>query len=217
MEVVLANTIKRSRSPVTDSDGGTSAGDPGAGSADIGRKDRAFAPVSTAEKAGAYILTVLAIFGLISGSVFVMLDENDHSSTSELFAKLSSVCITAGGSLLQLPRRNGSSQPKEKGADLSSSDGYQQAVPGSRSRLVVHSCVRTTQVSPSPVPRAHSRPTWRNRQSETEHRRGGYMEQNISYPRSNGGYAVSRETPFDRDRGRRIGRVHRLETSWEEE
>ncbi|EAQ89901.1 hypothetical protein CHGG_06520 [Chaetomium globosum CBS 148.51] len=53
MEVVLANTIQHSPSPVTDWDGGTSVGDPGAGGADVGRKNRAFPPVSTAERAGA--------------------------------------------------------------------------------------------------------------------------------------------------------------------
>jgi mannan endo-1,6-alpha-mannosidase len=217
MEVVLANTIQRSRPPVTGDNGGTSAGDPGAGSADIGRKDRAFPPVSAAEKAGAYMLTILTILGLVAGSVFVMLDENDQSPASERLSKLRSVCATAGSSLLRFSRRNSGSQPKEKGVDVSSSDGSQRAVSGSGSGLVVHSCVRITQVSPSPVPRIHFSPTRRITQPETAHRRGGYMEQNISYPRPNRGSTVPTETPLDQDRGRRNGRVHRLETSWEEE
>ncbi|KAK4043786.1 glycosyl hydrolase family 76-domain-containing protein [Parachaetomium inaequale] len=56
MEAVLANTIRHSRSPVTDWDGGTSVGDPGAGGADVGRKNRVFPTVSAAEKAGAHTL-----------------------------------------------------------------------------------------------------------------------------------------------------------------
>jgi mannan endo-1,6-alpha-mannosidase len=216
MEVVLANTIQRSRAPVTDSDGGTSVGDPGAGSADIGRKDRAFPPVSAAEKAGAYMLTVLTIFGLIAGSVFVMLDENDQSPASKWLAKLRLACIKADSSLLPLPPRNNGSQPKDKGVDVSSSNGPQQAVSGNRSGLVVHSCVRMTQVSPSPVPRAHPSTARRIIQSETAHRRG-HMEQNIPYPGPNRGSTVPTEAPFDRGISRRDERVHRLETSWEEE
>ncbi|KAK4247785.1 glycosyl hydrolase family 76-domain-containing protein [Corynascus novoguineensis] len=53
MEVVLANVIEHSKLPVTDWEGGTSAGDPGAGGADVGRKTPEFPSVSTAEKAGA--------------------------------------------------------------------------------------------------------------------------------------------------------------------
>ncbi|KAL2142430.1 hypothetical protein VTI28DRAFT_1139 [Corynascus sepedonium] len=83
MEVVLANVIEHSKLPVTDWEGGTSTGDPGAGGADVGRKTPEFPSVSTTEKAGACVLTVLIVIGLFAGSVFVLMDENDSLSAPE--------------------------------------------------------------------------------------------------------------------------------------
>ncbi|KAK4155141.1 mannan endo-1 6-alpha-mannosidase DCW1 [Chaetomidium leptoderma] len=139
MEVVLANTIERARAPVTDWDGGTSVGDPAAGGADVGRKNQVLPPISTAEKAGAYILTVLVILGLITGSVFVLLDENDPSSLSERFAKLCSAVAVAG---------HWSRQPNEKAVDRSDSDETQGDMLENGKGLVLHSCN-----SPHPKPR----------------------------------------------------------------
>ncbi|KAL2172635.1 hypothetical protein VTG60DRAFT_4754 [Thermothelomyces hinnuleus] len=95
MEVVLANAIEHSRPPVTDRNGGTSVGDPGAGGADVGRKTREeLSSVSTAEKTGAYILTVLFVIGVIAGSLFALDDEYDRSSVPERLARLRAVVVS---------------------------------------------------------------------------------------------------------------------------
>ncbi|KAH6855194.1 glycosyl hydrolase family 76-domain-containing protein [Chaetomium sp. MPI-CAGE-AT-0009] len=82
MEVVLANTIQNSRSPVTDWDGGTSVGDPGAGGADIGRKNRVFPPISTAEKAGARFASCGTTYYTIAlGKWLLMTNEVENIKT----------------------------------------------------------------------------------------------------------------------------------------
>ena len=225
MEVVLANTIEEARPPVTNWTGGTSAGDPGAGGADVGRKNREFPPISTAEKAGAYILTVLTIAGLIVGCVFVLMDENDRSSPSGRFAQLLSGTVMASSwsrGLLKLQGQGSShSQLKKKGVDQSHSNGLQQDMAGKGKGIVLHSCVRTTQTSPSPLPRLHTSQSWRSSLSESAGeatQRGGIAEaetgwHNFSYP----SIAAPRETALQGNRGRKGGRVHWMETSWEEE
>ncbi|KAL1843902.1 hypothetical protein VTJ49DRAFT_6845 [Mycothermus thermophilus] len=62
MEVVLACLIQDMRAPVAEGEGGTSAGDPAAGGEDVGRSTgHEFRPVSAADKAGTWALTVLAL------------------------------------------------------------------------------------------------------------------------------------------------------------
>ncbi|KAJ4298524.1 hypothetical protein N0V88_003554 [Collariella sp. IMI 366227] len=118
MEVVLANMIQHTRPPVTDGGGGTSVGDPGAGGEDFGRKDVDFPPISAAQKAGAYILTVLTVLGLIVGSMFVLMDEDGHPKKQ--LAKIRSALVRAGnrGFGLRTFERQNSSGSKEKGGDL---------------------------------------------------------------------------------------------------
>lgn len=222
MEVVLANTIEEARPPVTNWTGGTSAGDPGAGGADVGRKNREFPPISTAEKAGAYILTILAIGGLILGSVFVLIDETDRSSQSERLVKLCSGAGNWSRGLLKLQGQD-SSQLKEKAVDRSDSNGLHQDTTEKGAGILLHSCVRTTRVSPSPstMPRLHINQSWRSTQSESAGeatQRGGITEvergwHNISYP----SLATLRETALQRNKGKRGGRVQWMETPWEEE
>ncbi|KAK4133345.1 glycoside hydrolase family 76 protein [Trichocladium antarcticum] len=67
MEVVLANMIQDTSSPVTDDSGGTSVGDPGAGGSDIGRTGIEFPPVSSAAKAGAYVDPILGLDSFLEG------------------------------------------------------------------------------------------------------------------------------------------------------
>ena len=229
MEVVLANTIQHSRPPVTDWDGGTSVGDPGAGGADVGRKNRVFPPISTAEKAGAYVLTVLIILALVAGSVFVRVDENDRSSPSERLARFRITLAKAGSwshSLLTL-RRQSSSQSKEKGVDRScggeGTQDYQQE-PGNGGSLAIHPSARTTQLSQHPVPKLHH--NWRDTRSEPSvveaaPPSGTALEfnngsQSYSYPRLVATFQ-GETAPQMGSRSRTSGRVHRMETSWEEE
>lgn len=231
MEVVLANTIQHSRPPVTDWAGGTSVGDPGAGGADVGRKNRVFPPISTAEKAGAYVLTVLVVLALLTGSVFVLVDENDRSSPSERLAKFRTTLAKAGSwsqSLLTL-RRQSSSQSKEKGVDRpyggeGRKDHQQQEDPGNEGSLAIHSCARTTQLSQHPIPKLHH--NWRDTRSETSameaaHSSATVLEfkngsQNHSYPRFVAPFQ-GETAPQLESRSRAASRVHRMETSWEEE
>jgi mannan endo-1,6-alpha-mannosidase len=229
MEVVLANTIQNSRSPVTDWDGGTSVGDPGAGGADIGRKNRVFPPISTAEKAGAYVITISAILGLIVGSAFVLMDENDESSPSERVARLRTTLVKASSwsrSLLTLQRQS-SSQSKDKGVDRShggeARQHQQPEAPTNREGLITHPCARTTQVSQQSDPNLQH--NWRGTRSKSLVREAAHLDvaglessndwQNYSSPRLI--TTVQKEmAPRMGTRSRTAGRVHCMETSWEE-
>ena len=69
LEVIQSNLIDVSEGPVTETSGGTSQGDPNAGTnSDIGPDDLNKEVVTTADKAGAGILTVLVIFVFIGGA-----------------------------------------------------------------------------------------------------------------------------------------------------
>jgi hypothetical protein len=158
MEVVLANMINDTSSPVTNETGGTSIGSPGAGGPPVEQTGREFPPISSAEKAGAYTLTVLAILGLIMGCVYVLTDETNHSSTSEKLAKLGSAVKAVGGccglSRSTLPCQS-VDWPKGEGIGHSNSNGMQGDVSDPDRRLVVHFCVRTTQTGPRTSLRPH--------------------------------------------------------------
>ncbi|KAK0668599.1 family 76 putative glycoside hydrolase [Cercophora samala] len=100
MEVVLGNMIEQVDSPVTDRKGGTSKGDPGAGGLDMGRNDPlhradAWPPVSQGGKAGAWILMLLTVVGVVGGCVFVLVDEG--RGVKEQIEGVRDVVIVAGG------------------------------------------------------------------------------------------------------------------------
>ncbi|KAK4452910.1 glycosyl hydrolase family 76-domain-containing protein [Podospora aff. communis PSN243] len=86
MEVVLANIIEHAASPVTNRTGGISLGDPGAGGMDVGRNDPFNLvfdanPITVGGRAGAAILTILTILGLLVGCVFVLVEEGKDGET----------------------------------------------------------------------------------------------------------------------------------------
>ena len=88
MEVVLANMIQGSSAPVTHATGGTSGGDAGAGGSDVGRTDPwsildSYPPITAADRAGAAILTILALAGLVAGVVFMFLDETSTKAPAQ--------------------------------------------------------------------------------------------------------------------------------------
>ncbi|KUI60162.1 Mannan endo-1,6-alpha-mannosidase DCW1 [Cytospora mali] len=88
MEVVLATMIKKLEAPVTSSTGGTSPGNFDAGSSDIGRTDSFTAldmmkPITTADRAGAYILTIIALVFIVGGMTFAFHDEATGRSFGE--------------------------------------------------------------------------------------------------------------------------------------
>ncbi|KAH6645836.1 family 76 glycoside hydrolase [Truncatella angustata] len=80
MEIVLANMIHDAEPPVTNSTGGTSVGDPTGGGSDIGRTDPqgsiVFAPLTTGDRAGAIIVTVIICATVLTAALFMMTDEN---------------------------------------------------------------------------------------------------------------------------------------------
>lgn len=203
MEVVLANMIQQTVAPVTTDSGGTSKGDPGAGGEDMGLKNRPFAPISSGEKVGAYVLTALAILGLVIGCVHVLRDETDLSSPSEKFAKLQSVVTMASSSLsrskLKLPSQSSSSQEKGKGVVRSDSGGTAGDAPGSEKNMVMHSCVRLSGVAPGPVSRPPSSSKLRysvyRGQQYTGARNFESSGQQLSYPGvASGRIVVKRDT-----------------------
>jgi mannan endo-1,6-alpha-mannosidase len=73
LSAVMYNLVQKATAPVTQNSGGTSKGDPSAGSG--GTKDpTVLKPLTTADKAGAGIITFLFIAGAIGGTVFMLLE-----------------------------------------------------------------------------------------------------------------------------------------------
>ncbi|OAQ64636.1 cell wall glycosyl hydrolase Dfg5 [Pochonia chlamydosporia 170] len=73
LDAVMYNLVQKAAPPVTQKSGGTSKGNPAAGSG--GTKDpTALEPLTGADKAGAGILTVLCLAGIIGGTAFMLLD-----------------------------------------------------------------------------------------------------------------------------------------------
>ncbi|OAA63612.1 Glycoside hydrolase, family 76 [Niveomyces insectorum RCEF 264] len=88
MEVTLANMIKDVSAPVTNDTGGTSQGNPGGGGSDIGRInppsiDELLGPVTTGDRVGAGILTVLVLLGLLAGILYMFIDEGVERTPTE--------------------------------------------------------------------------------------------------------------------------------------
>ncbi|KAI0182672.1 family 76 glycosyl hydrolase [Xylaria flabelliformis] len=78
MEVVLANMIQEAKPPVTNSTGGTSVGDPGAGGQDSGRVDpvrQRYGPIRSGDRAGAAFVTFVVLAALLAALVFMLTDE----------------------------------------------------------------------------------------------------------------------------------------------
>jgi mannan endo-1,6-alpha-mannosidase len=124
MEVVLANLIHETTSPVTNTTGGTSVGDPGAGGSDIGRTDPAtvlnnFPPVTTAGRAGAAISTAAVIIALFAAIVFMMIDETVERTPAERFADLRSSAAGGGAALFRHLQKG---QAESKGKEVERPD-----------------------------------------------------------------------------------------------
>jgi mannan endo-1,6-alpha-mannosidase len=79
MEVVLANMIHEAKPPVTNTTGGTSAGNPAAGGGDDnGRIDPAgwhYGPITKGDRAGAAFVTFVILAALLAALVFMVSDE----------------------------------------------------------------------------------------------------------------------------------------------
>lgn len=73
LEVIQSNLITIAPGPVTETSGGTSKGDPNAGTkSDIGPDDLHKEVITTADKVGAAIMTVLLIFVVVGGAFWMV-------------------------------------------------------------------------------------------------------------------------------------------------
>jgi hypothetical protein len=68
LSVIQANLITQVRGPLSSNSGGTSKGDPSAGTSETNNNPVHFDPVTTGDKAGAAILTILVLGLTIGGS-----------------------------------------------------------------------------------------------------------------------------------------------------
>jgi mannan endo-1,6-alpha-mannosidase len=85
MEVVLGNMITEVTAPLTNQTGGTSTGNAAAGGSDVGRTDpfdaeQYFGSITTADRVGAVILTVVVLISLLVGLLWILLDETSDKS-----------------------------------------------------------------------------------------------------------------------------------------
>lgn len=81
MEVVLATMIKNLTSPVTNSTGGTSVGNPNAGAKDIDggvASSSDLKPIATVDTAWGWILTVMSLVAFFGTVLFACSNENDE-------------------------------------------------------------------------------------------------------------------------------------------
>lgn len=97
LEVTLACMIQDRPAPLTKDTGGTSKPNPGGGSADIGRTipDLSFDPLPAGDKAGAAIITVLAVTGLLAFVIWIFLDETSDSRPIDQFRNFGSSTTAA--------------------------------------------------------------------------------------------------------------------------
>lgn len=70
MEVIQSNLVQKTAGPVGNKTGGTSVGDPSAGS-NTGQEPIMFSPLTTADRVGAGIVTTLILVGILAGAWFM--------------------------------------------------------------------------------------------------------------------------------------------------
>lgn len=105
MEVVIANLIDEVKAPLSSDTGGTSPGNPAAGSEDIGvTRPRGFAwgTINTVDRVGAWVLTVVILLFFMAAIVFMVVDDSDHASWQKRKTNLAGAIICGRG--IGLPR-----------------------------------------------------------------------------------------------------------------
>ncbi|KAI1744657.1 glycosyl hydrolase family 76-domain-containing protein [Xylaria scruposa] len=113
MEVVLANMIQEAKPPVTNSTGGTSVGDPGAGGQDSGRVDpvrQRFGPIRYGDRVGAAFVTFVVLAALLAALVFMLLDEIETDVVASDSGAEGDAAIAAVGA-----QRDGNAALRERG------------------------------------------------------------------------------------------------------
>ncbi|KJZ72567.1 hypothetical protein HIM_08091 [Hirsutella minnesotensis 3608] len=138
MEVTLSCMIKDRAGPVTAHTGGTSKGKPGAGGDDIGRqhpKGPNYGPITAGDKAGAAILTLFVMIGMMIGMFWIFLDESSNQSPLEQVkgaggaAATSIAALAAAGGAAAIIQRSRGAEPginEKKGTVVSMTDGRGQ-------------------------------------------------------------------------------------------
>jgi mannan endo-1,6-alpha-mannosidase len=76
LSILMYTLVESAKGPVTSKTGGTSKGNPGGGNTDINDNDGTppLKDITTADKAGAGILTFLFLAGVIGGVSFLVID-----------------------------------------------------------------------------------------------------------------------------------------------
>lgn len=126
MEVVLANMIEVAKEPVTNSTGGTSAGNPAAGGSDNGRVDPVrwhHGPINNGDRAGAAFVTFVILAVLLAALVFMLSDEIwagdetlDFSQPMRPSKSVRAKLRPTGGRVRATVNKNATAQ--EKGRDI---------------------------------------------------------------------------------------------------
>ncbi|RYP24210.1 hypothetical protein DL765_000705 [Monosporascus sp. GIB2] len=132
MEVVLGNMIREAKAPVTNSTGGTSIGNPGAGNSAPGHgygsgsgsgragDDPWNLPLGGGDRAGAALVTLIVLCGLLMGIVFVLTDE--YKSPRENWDDFrSSMSDVASGALARAGGRYTAAEKGKGRADVEKS------------------------------------------------------------------------------------------------
>lgn len=103
MEVVLGTMIQTTGAPVTNSSGGTSPGNTGLGQPGANQMNalstlELIRPISKADGAGAYFLTVLVVLSLLGGMTFMFHDEEEGRTVGERWKSLQGDLKSGGNS-----------------------------------------------------------------------------------------------------------------------
>ncbi|KAK2673345.1 hypothetical protein RAB80_010888 [Fusarium oxysporum f. sp. vasinfectum] len=137
LEVTLACMIQDRPAPLTKDTGGTSKANPGGGAEDVGRTtpDLDYKPLPAGDKAGAAIITILILAGLLAGMFWIFFDETSDSGPIDQFRSFGSSAAAAvaalaagGGAAAVFGHKKGKKDINEKNAAVfaTSSNGSSQ-------------------------------------------------------------------------------------------
>ncbi|CVL00045.1 uncharacterized protein FPRO_09444 [Fusarium proliferatum ET1] len=101
LEVTLACMIQDRPAPLTKDTGGTSKANPGGGAEDVGRTtpDLDYKPLPAGDKAGAAIITILILAGLLAGMFWIFFDETSDTGPIDQFRSFGSSAAAAVAAL----------------------------------------------------------------------------------------------------------------------